>query len=135
MAEAAHYTGKAMDASLRAINPSVPLQDVEAAVWIVAVAIVAAHLLVMPKLFASVPRHAAALLGASIAGLALACFWIANRPASFLDATLAYCVGFSALSLLAGWKASIAARRAVLLASAALLLMGPLVYLLAFSPR
>lgn len=123
------------DAFMRAINPSVPLRDLEAAVWIVMFGVVAAHLYVMPKFLASAPRYAAVLLGISTAGLALACFWVANRPAAFLAATLAYCVGFSALCLVAGRKASVAARRAALLASCALLLMVPLVYLLAFSAR
>lgn len=120
---------------MRAINPSVPLQDLEAAVWIVMVGVVAAHFFVMPKFFASAPRYATVLLGISIAGLVLACFWIANRPPTFLTATLTYCVGFSVLCILAGFKASTAARRAALLASCALLLMVPLVWLLAFSAR
>ena len=125
-----------MDASwMRAVNPSVPLRDVEAAVWMVMAGIVAAHLHVMPKFFASAPRHAALLLGVSIAGLALACVAVAHRPAAFLGTTLAYCVGFSALCLVAGREASMAARRAALVASTGLLLMVPLVYLLAFSAR
>jgi hypothetical protein len=123
------------EAFMRAINPSVPLQDLEAAVWIVMVGVVAAHLFVMPKFFASAPRYAAVLLGISIAGLVLACFGIANRPSTFLTATLMYCVGFSALCIVAGLKASTAARRAALVASCALLLMVPLVWLLAFSAR
>ena len=125
-----------MDASwMRSINPGVPLRDVEAAVWLVMAGIVAAHLYVMPKFFASAPRHAALLLGASIAGLALACVVVAGRPATLLGTTLAYCAGFSALGLVAGRKASVGARRSVLVASTALLLMVPLVYLLAFSAR
>lgn len=123
------------EAFMRAINPSVPLRDLEAAVWIVVVGIVSAHLFVMPKFFASAPRYAAVLLGISIAGFVLACFWVANRPVMFLGATLAYCVGFSVLCILAGRKASTAARRAALLACSALLLMVPLVYLLVFSAR
>ena len=123
------------EAFFRAINPSVPLRDLEAAVWIVMAGVVAAHLFAMPKLFASAPRHAAVLLGISIAGLLLAYFWVADRPATFLGATLTYCVGFSALFILAGRKASTAARRAALVASCGLLLMVPLVYLLAFSAR
>lgn len=120
---------------MRAINPSVPLTDLEAAVWIVMAGIAAAHLFVMPKFFASAPRYAAVVLGLSIAGLALACFWIANRPPSFLAATFTYCVGFSVLCIVAARKASAAARRAAFIASCALLLMVPLVYLLAFSAR
>lgn len=123
------------EAFLRAINPSVPLRDLEAAVVIVMVAVVAAHLFVMPKFFASAPRHAAVLLGISIAGLVLACFWVADRPPAFLGATLAYCVGFSALCILAARKASAAARRAALIAACVLLPMVALVYLLAFSAR
>ena len=123
------------EAFLRAINPSVPLRDLEAAVSMVMAGVVAAHLFVMPKFFASAPRYAAMFLGLSIAGLVLACFWVADRPATFLGATLAYCVGFSALCILAARKASTAARRAALRASGALLLMVPLVYLLAFSAR
>lgn len=120
---------------MRAINPSVPLRDLEAAVWIVVAGIVAAHLFVMPKFFASAPRSAAVLLSISIAGFVLACFWVANRPSMFLGATLTYCVGFSVLCILAGQNASTAARRAALLACSALLLMVPFVYLLAFSAR
>ncbi len=37
------------EAFMRAINPSVPLRDLEAAVWIVVVGIVAVHLFVMPR--------------------------------------------------------------------------------------
>ncbi|MGH8076701.1 MAG: hypothetical protein ACREPE_05165 [Lysobacter sp.] len=123
------------EAFMRAINPSVPLRDLEAAVWMVMIGVAAAHLFVMPKFFASAPRYAAVLLGISIAGLVLAYFWIAHRPATFLWATFTYCVAFSALFILAGRKASTAARRAAVLASFALLLMVPLVYMLAFSAR
>lgn len=120
---------------MRAINPSVPLGDLEAAVWIVMAGIAAAHLFVMPKFFASAPRYAAVVLSLSTAGLVLACLWIANRPPSFLAATFTYCVGFSVLCIVAGRKASATARRAAIVASGALLLMVPIVYLLAYSAR
>lgn len=123
------------DSFLKAINPSVPLRDLEAAAWIVMVGVCAAHLVVLPKIFASAPRYAVALLGMSIAGLGLAYFLVLNKPAALFSAVLAYCLGFSVLCILMGRKASTAARRAAVLASIGLLVMVALVYFLAFSAR
>lgn len=123
------------ESTLRAINPSVPLRDLEAAIWIVIVGICAAHLVFTPKIFASTPRHAVALLGISIAGLGLAYILVLNRPAIFFPAVLAYCAGFSVLCILMGRKASVSARRAAVFVSLALIVMVSIVYMLAFSPR
>ena len=123
------------DSLLRAINPTVPLRDLEAAVWIVIAGILVAHVIVVPKLLASAPRHALVLLGLSFAGLGLACLFVLDNPADFLSAVLAYCAWFAALSIFIGWKASAAARRAAVLVCIGLLVMILLVYLLAFSAR
>lgn len=123
------------DSFLRAINPSVPLRDLEAAIWILIVGICAAHLVALPKIFASAPRYAVALLGISIAGLGLAYFLVLNKSAVFFSAVLAYCAGFAVLCILMGRKASTAARRAAVLASIGLFVMLALVYFMAFSAR
>ena len=123
------------DSFLRAINPSVPLRDLEAAVWIVVVGIVVAHLVILPKMFASAPRYATALLAMSVVGIAFGCYWVLDRPRDMFAAVLAYCAAFSVLCVLMARKASASTRRASVFVAFGLPVMVALVYFLAFSAR
>lgn len=120
---------------LRAISPSVPVRDLEAAVWIAIVGICVAHLVVIPAIARSNPRHAITLLLLSCIGLGVSCFVVYGRPGLFYSVFLAYVAGFSVLSLMAGRKASPSARKAAVLTSIGLCLALLVVYLLAFTAR
>lgn len=120
---------------LRAINPSVPLRDLEAAVWMVIVGICVANLVVISMIAASKPRAALTVALVSCVGVVGAWLIVQGRPELFYPTAWAYAAGFAVLGIVAAREASTLARNTALLAPAGLALLLLAVYLLAFTSR